>query len=55
MAICKAFRKLGISAFLKWPNDIIINGKKAVGILTEISCEIERINYVIVGIGININ
>ena len=55
LSICKAFRKLGIMAYLKWPNDIIINGKKAVGILTEISCEVERINYVIVGIGVNIN
>ncbi len=55
LATCTAFRTLGIPAFLKWPNDIIINGKKAVGILVEISCEVERINYAVVGIGINVN
>ena len=55
IAICKALRKLEIPAFLKWPNDIVINGKKAVGILTELSCEAEKINFLIVGIGINVN
>lgn len=55
LSVCKALHNLEIDAYLKWPNDIILNGKKIGGILTEISCEIERINYVIVGIGININ
>lgn len=40
---------------IKWPNDILINGKKICGILTEISGEVDKINYVIVGIGVNIN
>lgn len=40
---------------LKWPNDIIINGKKTGGILTEMCSEIDGVNYVILGIGININ
>jgi len=40
---------------IKWPNDILIGGKKAAGILTELSAEIGRTNYVIVGLGININ
>lgn len=55
LAVCRAFRKLGIPAFLKWPNDLILNNKKCVGILTEMSCEVEKINYIVVGIGININ
>lgn len=55
LSVCKAFRDINIPAYVKWPNDIIINGKKAVGILTELSCEIEKINYVVIGIGVNIN
>lgn len=40
---------------IKWPNDIVINKKKAVGILTEMSAEPDMVNYVVVGIGINVN
>ena len=40
---------------IKWPNDILINGRKIAGILTEISTEMDRIDYVIIGVGINVN
>lgn len=40
---------------IKWPNDILLEGKKIVGILTEISAEMERINYIVAGVGINVN
>lgn len=40
---------------IKWPNDIIVNGKKLVGILTEMSTQIDYINHVTVGVGINVN
>ena len=40
---------------IKWPNDIIINGKKLAGILTEMSAQVDYINYVTVGVGINVN
>lgn len=40
---------------IKWPNDILINGKKAAGILTELSAEKDKIDYVIVGVGVNVN
>ena len=46
---------LGLEAGIKWPNDVMIRGKKVSGILTELKAEIERIHYVIVGIGINVN
>ncbi|MFA5059246.1 MAG: biotin--[acetyl-CoA-carboxylase] ligase [Candidatus Omnitrophota bacterium] len=44
-----------ISALIKWPNDILVHHKKLAGILTEISAEIDRVKFVIVGIGINVN
>lgn len=40
---------------IKWPNDIVLHGKKLAGILTEMSTEIDCINYVTVGVGINVN
>lgn len=45
----------GTDAKIKWPNDIVVDGKKVVGILTEMSAEIDYINYVIVGIGFNVH
>ncbi|MFQ6052233.1 MAG: biotin--[acetyl-CoA-carboxylase] ligase [Candidatus Hydrothermarchaeota archaeon] len=56
IAVTKTIKKeCDLDARLKWPNDVIINGKKVCGILTEISAEIDRINFVVVGIGINVN
>ena len=47
----------GLPAAIKWPNDIVINGKKTVGILTEMSLGVEQaaIDYIVIGIGINVN
>ncbi|MDV9940513.1 biotin--[acetyl-CoA-carboxylase] ligase [Clostridioides difficile] len=45
---------MGANTLIKWPNDVILNGKKICGILTELSAEIERTNYVVLGIGINV-
>lgn len=47
--------KTGLAAQIKWPNDILINGRKAAGILAEISTELDSINYMIVGLGVNVN
>lgn len=54
-AVIKSLNELGIKAYVKWPNDIIINGKKICGILTEMSGELNKVNYVVMGIGINVN
>jgi BirA family transcriptional regulator, biotin operon repressor / biotin---[acetyl-CoA-carboxylase] ligase len=45
----------GVLPEIKWPNDILINGKKVTGILTELEAEADRINSVIIGIGMNVN
>ena len=45
----------GISAEIKWPNDLLIGGKKVVGILTEMSAEVDRVRHVILGIGVDAN
>lgn len=45
----------GLSVDLKWPNDLLIRGKKAGGILTEMYAETSQVRFVIVGIGINVN
>ena len=42
-------------AAIKWPNDILVHGKKLAGILTEASCDAQRVHYVILGIGVNLN
>lgn len=56
VAVAKSIRKLtGLDAKIKWPNDILINNKKVCGILTELNCEMDRVNFVILGIGINVN
>lgn len=45
----------GLEVGIKWPNDIVVSGKKICGILTEMSTEVDYINYVVAGIGINVN
>ena len=56
LAVCKTINKTtDLKAEIKWPNDILINKKKVCGILTEMSAEIDKINYIILGIGLNVN
>ena len=56
VAVCQALRTVtGLSVMIKWPNDLLYRGKKLCGILTELGAEIEEINYLVVGIGLNVN
>ena len=48
-------KETGLSVWIKWPNDIFINDKKAGGILVELNQDLDRIQYVVLGIGINVN
>ena len=40
---------------IKWPNDVVVNGKKICGILTEMSAQFDYINHIVIGIGINVH
>ena len=56
VAVTKAIQSMtGIECGIKWPNDILYQGKKIVGILTEMNAEIDAINYIVIGMGINVN
>ena len=56
VAISRAlFDLYGLEAGIKWPNDLLIAEKKICGILMEVSAEVDRLEYVVVGIGINAN
>ena len=47
--------KCGVEAGIKWPNDVVVNGKKICGILTEMTVETDYIQHVVTGVGINVN
>jgi len=56
VAVAEAIREAtGLAVSLKWPNDVLIRGRKAAGILAELDAEAEVVRYVVVGIGINVN
>lgn len=54
-AVAMAMERFGLKAGIKWPNDILYEGRKLVGILTEMSAEMDGINYIVIGTGINVN
>lgn len=53
-ALATSLERLGVACQIKWPNDLVLNGRKIAGILTEMRAEIESISYIVVGIGVNI-
>ncbi|WP_163992633.1 biotin--[acetyl-CoA-carboxylase] ligase [Pyxidicoccus caerfyrddinensis] len=55
VALAEALREQGTEAAIKWPNDVHLDGRKVAGILTELSAEPERVHFVIVGVGVNLN
>ncbi|MCJ8011051.1 biotin--[acetyl-CoA-carboxylase] ligase [Paenibacillus sp. KQZ6P-2] len=56
VAVCRAVRKVSsVEAGLKWPNDLLVNGRKICGILLESAAEDEYVRYCIAGIGISVN
>jgi BirA family biotin operon repressor/biotin-[acetyl-CoA-carboxylase] ligase len=56
VAVAATIRKLfAVEAELKWPNDVLVSGKKVCGILAEMDAEMDVVNFVNIGIGINAN
>ncbi|MCK4938366.1 MAG: biotin--[acetyl-CoA-carboxylase] ligase [Methanosarcinales archaeon] len=55
VAVAETLAGIGVAAQIKWPNDILINENKVCGILTEVDAEMDAVNFLIVGIGINAN
>lgn len=56
MAVTRAVREMtGLEAVIKWPNDVVVNGKKVCGILTEMYLKDGAIGHVVVGTGVNMN
>jgi BirA family biotin operon repressor/biotin-[acetyl-CoA-carboxylase] ligase len=56
VAMSRAVKQVtGIQLQVKWPNDLLYGGRKLVGILAELNGEMERVNYLILGIGLNVN
>lgn len=56
MAAAAGIREVsGLNTQIKWPNDIVVQGKKVCGILTEMSAEVGRVHYIVIGIGINVH
>jgi BirA family biotin operon repressor/biotin-[acetyl-CoA-carboxylase] ligase len=55
-ALRRAIRTVtGLTAEIKWPNDLLLGGRKTAGILTDMSAELDRVRHVILGIGVDVN
>ena len=55
MAVAKAVKNLGFDVSIKWPNDVVVSHKKICGILTEMGVRDGKIEYAVIGVGINVN
>lgn len=55
LAVTKGIERVtGLSPRIKWPNDIVIRGKKVCGILTEMSAQVDYVTHIVIGVGINV-
>jgi BirA family biotin operon repressor/biotin-[acetyl-CoA-carboxylase] ligase len=55
VALCQAVRHAGVPADIKWPNDLMVHGRKVAGVLTEMAAEVDQVQWVVLGVGINVN
>lgn len=56
VAVCEALREsCAVDVAIKWPNDLLVRGKKLAGILTELSAEMDGVRFIVIGLGLNVN
>jgi len=55
LSVCQTIKIFGPSATIRWPNDVLVHGKKIAGILLESETQRDKVSYVVVGIGVNLN
>lgn len=55
IAVAEAVKNMGADAIIKWPNDVLVNGKKVAGVLTQMQTKGDRVDFVMLGVGVNIN
>ena len=55
VALCDALRQAGVEAGIKWPNDLLVGDRKIAGILTELAADPDRVEWVVLGAGVNVN
>src|SRR6185369_15397484 len=55
VALCQAIRDAGVAAAIKWPNDVLVGGRKVAGILLEMAAETDLLQWVVLGVGVNVN
>jgi BirA family biotin operon repressor/biotin-[acetyl-CoA-carboxylase] ligase len=55
VAVAETIATVGVEARLKWPNDLLVDGRKVAGILAEMSCVGDRVSHLVIGIGVNLN
>jgi BirA family biotin operon repressor/biotin-[acetyl-CoA-carboxylase] ligase len=55
LAVADAVAATGLEPAIKWPNDVLVGGRKVAGVLTEMEAEVERVGHAVVGIGVNVN
>jgi BirA family biotin operon repressor/biotin-[acetyl-CoA-carboxylase] ligase len=55
VAVAETIREAGAPAVIKWPNDLLVDGRKIAGILAEMSSEVDNLNFVVIGVGVNLN
>jgi BirA family biotin operon repressor/biotin-[acetyl-CoA-carboxylase] ligase len=55
VALCEAMRQADVAAAIKWPNDLLVGGRKVAGILLEMAAEPDQVQWLVLGMGVNVN